>query len=92
MRRQKGHNTENKTLAHSFFPCGSLSAAETQPNQFFWHLLKICEDGSTRRKLVQQRESLRHQSLTKALKEHQDRSFRPVTVYQNFDKLSGAWL
>ena len=49
-------------------------------------------DGSTRRKLVQQRESLRHQVLTKALKEHPDRMFRPATVFQNFDKLSGAWL
>ena len=49
-------------------------------------------DGSTRRKLVHQRESLRHQALGKALKEHPDRSFRPATVYQNFDKLSGAWL
>ena len=49
-------------------------------------------DGSTRRKLVQQREALRHQVLTKALKEHPDRTFRPATVFQNFDKLSGAWL
>ena len=49
-------------------------------------------DGSTRRKLVQQRESLRHQVLSKALKEYPDRHFRPATVYPNFDKLSGAWL
>ena len=49
-------------------------------------------DGSTRRKLVQQRESLRHQVLTKALKDYPDRHFRPATVYPNFDKLSGAWL
>ena len=35
-------------------------------------------DGSTRRKAVQQRESLRHA--------------RPVTAYQNLDKLSVAWL
>ena len=49
-------------------------------------------DGSTRRKLVQQREYLRHQVLAKALKEFPDRDFRPATVYQNFDKLSGAWL
>ena len=49
-------------------------------------------DGSTRRKLVQQRELLRHKVLTKALQGHPDRQFRPVTVFPNFDKLSGAWL
>ena len=49
-------------------------------------------DGSTRRKIVQQREALRHQVLEKALKEHPDRNARPVTAYPNFDKLSGAWL
>ena len=49
-------------------------------------------DGSTRRKLVQQRESLRHQAMSKALREYPDRHFRPATVYPNFDKLSGAWL
>ena len=49
-------------------------------------------DGSTRRNVVQQREGLRHQALLKALKEHGDRQARPVTAFQNFDKLSGAWL
>ena len=49
-------------------------------------------DGSTRRKIVQQRESLRHEVLDKALKEHPDRNARPVTAYLNFDKMSGAWL
>ena len=49
-------------------------------------------DRSTRRKLVQQREGLRQEVLAKALKEHNDRFARPVTVYPNFDKLSGAWL
>ena len=49
-------------------------------------------DGSTRRKVVQQREALRHEVLEKALKQHHDRAARPVTAYQNFDKLSGAWL
>ena len=49
-------------------------------------------DGSTRRKVVQQREGLRHEVLAKALKEHPDRLARPVTVFPNFDKLSGAWL
>ena len=51
-----------------------------------------CVDGSTRRKLVQQRESLRHKVLSKFLLEYPDRNFRPVTAYPNFDKLSGAWL
>ena len=51
-----------------------------------------CEDGSTRRKLVQQREALRHKVMSKFLQEYPDRNFRPVTVYPNFDKLSGAWL
>ena len=49
-------------------------------------------DGSSRRKAVQQLESLRHEVLQKALKEYPDRQARPVTVYPNFDKLSGAWL
>ena len=49
-------------------------------------------DGSTRRLVVQQRESLRHEVLTLALERHTDREARPVTVYQNFDKLSGAWI
>ena len=49
-------------------------------------------DGSTRRKATQQREGLRHEVLEKALKEYPDRNARPVTVYPNFDKLSGAWL
>ena len=49
-------------------------------------------DSSTRRKIVQQREALRHEVLERALKEHPDRSARPVTAYPNFDKLSGAWL
>ena len=49
-------------------------------------------DGSTRRAAVQQREGLRHEVLTLALKRHGDREARPVTVFQNFDKISGAWL
>ena len=49
-------------------------------------------DGSTRRKVVQQREGLRHEILSKVMKEHGDRQARPVTVFPNFDKLSGAWL
>ena len=49
-------------------------------------------DGSTRRAVVQAREVLRHQVMTLALERHTDRTARPVTVFQNFDKLSGAWL
>ena len=51
-------------------------------------------DGSTRTKIVQQRESLRHQMLDKALKAHPDRDARPVTAYQNVadDKCAGYWL
>ena len=51
-------------------------------------------DGSTRTKIVQQREGLRHQMLEKALKAHPDRAARPVTVYQNVsdDKCAGSWL
>ena len=48
--------------------------------------------GSTRRLIVQQREGLRHEVLTLGLQRHADRQARPVTVFQNFDKLSGAWL
>ena len=51
-------------------------------------------DGSTRSKVVQQLEGLRHQLLTKALAAHPDRDARPVTAYQNIsdDKCAGAWL
>ena len=62
-------------------------------------LAAVCEaaggdrtDGSTRRAIVQQREGLRHDVLTLALQRHGDREARPVTVFQNFDKISGAWL
>ena len=49
-------------------------------------------DGSTRSLIVKQREGLRHEVLILALERHTDREARPVTVFQNFDKLSGAWL
>ena len=51
-------------------------------------------DGSTRTRLVQQRESMRHQLLTLALERHQDRNARPATVFQNIsdDKCAGSWL
>ena len=49
-------------------------------------------DGSTRRLVVQQREGLRHEVLTLSRKRYRDRQARPVTVFQIFDKMSGAWL
>ena len=51
-------------------------------------------DGSTRSKLVQQREGMRHQLLMEALKRHPDREARPVTVFPNIaeDKCAGSWL
>ena len=51
-------------------------------------------DGSTRTKVVQQREALRHQLLSLALSRHHNREARPVTVYQNLsdDKCAGSWL
>ena len=44
--------------------------------------------------MVEQRESLRHQLLVKALGRHPDRQARPVTAYQNIadDKVAGRWL
>ena len=51
-------------------------------------------DGSTRTKVVQQLEGLRHKLLVRALEQHPDRDSRPVTVYQNVsdDKCAGSWL
>ena len=51
-------------------------------------------NGSTRKKVVEERESLRHQLLVKGLARHPDRQARPVTVYQNVadDKVAGRWL
>ena len=51
-------------------------------------------DGSTRTRVVQQRESLRHKLLTRALSLHPDRDARPVTVFPNIadDKCAGSWL
>ena len=48
--------------------------------------------GETRKAVVEQREGLVHEVLVKILSEHPDRQARPVTVFGNFDKLSGAWL
>ena len=51
-------------------------------------------DGSTRTRVTQQREGMRHLLLTRALERHPDREARPCTVYQNIadDKCAGSWL
>ena len=48
--------------------------------------------GSTRKKVVEQREKLRGAVLSKALENHPDRHARPVMVWPQMDKLSSAWL
>ena len=49
-------------------------------------------DGSTRKKIIEQRETLRGAALTKALQIHEDQGARPVWVWPQLDKLSSAWL
>ena len=49
-------------------------------------------DGSTRKKLVEQREKTRGLVLGKALEQHPDQRARPVLVWPQLDKLSSAWL
>ena len=49
-------------------------------------------DGSTRRKVVQQREELRGAVLEHALSRLGDSTLRPVCAWLNRDKLSSAWL
>lgn len=49
-------------------------------------------DGGTRRLVVAQLEGIRHEVLTKALKEHPDRQVRPIFTFPNVDKTSGAWI
>ena len=51
-------------------------------------------DGSTRKKILEQREGLRHETLSKALALHHDREARPVMVFPNIsdDKSAGRWL
>ena len=51
-------------------------------------------DGSTRTKVVQQREGLRPKLLVRAFAAHPHQDARPVTVYQNVsdDKCAGSWL
>ena len=68
-------------------PSGALSATEEEVGGRNL-------DGSTRTKVVQQREALRHKLLTMALSRHPDREARPVTVFPNIadDKCAGSWL
>ena len=49
-------------------------------------------DGSTRKRVVEQRETLRGLALTKALESHPNQSARPVLVWPQMDKLSTSWL
>ena len=49
-------------------------------------------DGSTRRKVVEQREKMRGSVLGKALELHPDQLARPVLAWPQLDKLSSAWL
>ena len=49
-------------------------------------------NGSTRKKVTEQREKLRGSVLGKALGLHHDRLARPVLAWPQFDKLSSAWL
>ena len=49
-------------------------------------------DGSSRRKAVQQLESLQLEVLEKALEDYPDRSARPVIQFRQLDKVSSAWV
>ena len=49
-------------------------------------------DGSTRKRVVYQREELRSDIIKEALKLHRDQKNRAVTAWSNRDKLSTAWL
>ena len=49
-------------------------------------------DGSTRRLVTQQRESLRARVLYRALSLHPDQTARPVWAFPQYDKMSCAWL
>ena len=48
-------------------------------------------DGSIRGKVTEERESTRAKVLSLAL-EHPDQTARPVWVFPQFDKMSGAWV
>ena len=51
-------------------------------------------DGSTRFKVTQQKEALRHKLITKSLAAFPDQEARPVTAFPNIadDKCAGRWL
>ena len=51
-------------------------------------------DGSTRTKVVHQKEMLRYKLMVKALSNFPNRQARPVTAFQNIadDKCAGRWL
>ena len=49
-------------------------------------------DGSTRKKITQQREELRGAVLKEALVRHTNVTLRPVLAWANRDKLSSSWL
>ena len=51
-----------------------------------------CTDGSTRKTVTHILEEQRYKVISEALKNHPDRSARAVTAFQNFDKMSGAWI
>ena len=49
-------------------------------------------DGSTRKKITVQLEDIKLAVLSKAIEDHPVRHARPVTMFRQLDKLSGAWL
>ena len=49
-------------------------------------------NGSTRKKILEQRETMRGLVLSKALELHPNQAARPVRVWPQLDKLSTAWL
>ena len=49
-------------------------------------------DGSIRGKVTEERESTRAKVLSLALEQHPDQTARPVWVFPQFDKMSGAWV
>ena len=55
----------------------------------------ICEgsiEGSTRKRITEQREMLWGSALSKALETHPNQLARPVMVWPQMDKLSTSWL
>ena len=49
-------------------------------------------NGSIRAKVTEHKESTRAKVLSRALEQHPDQRARPVWVYPQFDKMSGAWI